>query len=167
MNKVHNFESLVFTPNNLCSLGRVRSSRLKVLCRKGIFRHFSQNSQENTCARVSILIKLQASCNFIKKETLAQVFSCEFCESSKNTTFYRTPPVAAFQEYQYFHHIETCQLVYSANQLNDFCVMEKLVLSGIEQHPEAHSEPCETSNKELFPKMKVVTYFGKPFILDG
>ena len=24
------------------------------------------------------------ACNFIKKETLAQVFSCEFCEISKN-----------------------------------------------------------------------------------
>ena len=24
-------------------------------------------------------------CNFIKKETLAQVFSCEFCEISNNT----------------------------------------------------------------------------------
>ena len=30
-------------------------------------------------------------CNFIKKETLAQVFSCEFCEISKNTFFYRPP----------------------------------------------------------------------------
>ena len=29
------------------------------------------------------------------KESLAQVFSCEFCEISKNTFFYRTPPVAA------------------------------------------------------------------------
>ena len=48
----------------------------------------SQNSQENTCARASFLIKLQAEpCNFIKKETLAQVFSCEFCEFSKNTSF--------------------------------------------------------------------------------
>ena len=27
------------------------------------------------------------ACNFIKKETLAQVFSCEFCEISKNTYF--------------------------------------------------------------------------------
>ena len=26
---------------------------------------------------------------------MAQVFSCEFCEISKNTYFYRTPPVAA------------------------------------------------------------------------
>ena len=39
--------------------------------------------------------KLQALGNFIKKETLAQVFSCEFCEISKNIFSYRTPPVAA------------------------------------------------------------------------
>ena len=46
------------------------------------------NSQENTLVRVSFLIKLQVSvCNFIKKKTLAQVFSCEFCEISKNTFF--------------------------------------------------------------------------------
>ena len=35
------------------------------------------------------------ACNFIKKETLAQVFSCEFCESSKNTFSYRAPLTAA------------------------------------------------------------------------
>ena len=35
------------------------------------------------------------ACNFIKKEILAQVFSCGFCEISKNTFFYRIPPVAA------------------------------------------------------------------------
>ena len=35
------------------------------------------------------------ACNLIKKETLAQVLSCEFCEISKNMFFYRTPPVAA------------------------------------------------------------------------
>ena len=32
------------------------------------------------------LLQPQA-CNFIKKETLAQVFSCEFCEIFKNTFF--------------------------------------------------------------------------------
>ena len=38
--------------------------------------------------RVSFLTKLQASAfNFIKKETLAQVFSCGFCEICKNTFF--------------------------------------------------------------------------------
>ena len=39
---------------------------------------------ENTCARASFLIELQASaCNFIERETLAQVF----CQISKNTFF--------------------------------------------------------------------------------
>ena len=52
---------------------------------KKVFLEILQNSQENTCARVS----------FFKKESLAQVFSCEFCEISKNTFFYRTPLVAA------------------------------------------------------------------------
>ena len=46
-----------------------------------VFLEISQNSQENTCARVSFF------CNFVKKETVAQVFSCEFCEISKNTFF--------------------------------------------------------------------------------
>ena len=49
-----------------------RSSRLEV------FLQISQNSQESTCARVSFLI------NFIKKETLVHVFSCEFCKIFKN-----------------------------------------------------------------------------------
>ena len=48
----------------------------------------SQNSQENTCARVSFLIKL----------TLAQEFSFKFCEISKNTFSYRTPLMAASEE---------------------------------------------------------------------
>ena len=34
-------------------------------------------------------------CNSIKKEALAQLFSCEFCKISKNTFFHRTPLVAA------------------------------------------------------------------------
>ena len=63
---------------------------------KKVFLEIPQNSQENTCARVSFLIKLQATaCNFSKKETVAQVFSCKFCEISMNTFSYRTPPVAA------------------------------------------------------------------------
>ena len=31
----------------------------------------------------------------LRKKTLAQVFSCEFCEIYKNTFYYRTPLVAA------------------------------------------------------------------------
>ena len=35
------------------------------------------------------------ACNFIKKETLAQAFSCEFCEISSNTFLNRTYLVGA------------------------------------------------------------------------
>ena len=59
---------------------------------KKVFLEISQISQENTCTRVSFLIKLPA---FIKKENLAQVFSCEFCKVFKNTSLHRTPLVAA------------------------------------------------------------------------
>ena len=64
---------------------------------KKVFLEISQNSQENTCARLFFhkSCRLQAY-KFNKKETLEQVFSCEFCESSKNTFSYRTPLVAAF-----------------------------------------------------------------------
>ena len=54
---------------------------------KKLFLEISQNSQENVCARVSYFDKVARlrPANFSKKETLAQVFSCEFCEISKNT----------------------------------------------------------------------------------
>ena len=51
---------------------------------------------QNQHARVSFLIKLLTQdCNFIKKETLAQVISREFCRISKNAFSFRTPPAAA------------------------------------------------------------------------
>ena len=59
-----------------------------------MFLGISQNSQENTFARASFLIKLQA--------TLAQVFSCEFCEISKNNFFDRPHAVAAPSIKPYF-----------------------------------------------------------------
>ena len=53
-----------------------------------VFLEISQNSTgKHLCQR---------ACNFIKKETLAQVFSYEFCDVSKNSFFYRTPLVAAY-----------------------------------------------------------------------
>ena len=42
------------------------------------------------------------TCNFIKKETLAQVFSCEFYEICKSTFFYRTLSMAASIIYHKF-----------------------------------------------------------------
>ena len=48
--------------------------------------------QKQSC-RAELFCK--KACNFIKKETLAQVFSCECCEISKSTYFHRAPLAAA------------------------------------------------------------------------
>ena len=56
-----------------------------------------------SCSVKKLLLEIWAeACNFIKKETLAQVFSCEFCEISKTTFSYGTPPVAASELYKTF-----------------------------------------------------------------
>ena len=55
---------------------------------KKVFLKILQNSQENTCARVSFLIKLLVwGLQLCLEKTPAQVFSCEFSEISKNTFF--------------------------------------------------------------------------------
>ena len=75
-------------------LGQITEAAVWKCSVKKVFQEISQNSQENTCVRV-FFNKVAGTCNFIKKETLTQVFSCEFCEIYKNTFFHRTPPVAA------------------------------------------------------------------------
>ena len=53
-----------------------------------LFLKILQNSQENTCARVCFLTKLEAeACDFIEKETPALAFSCEFCKIFKHIIF--------------------------------------------------------------------------------
>ena len=55
---------------------------------KKVFLKVSQNSQKNTCVRVSFLIKLQTLGNFIEKEALTQVFSYKIWEIFMNTFLY-------------------------------------------------------------------------------
>ena len=49
---------------------------------KKVFLKISQTLEENTCTRVSFLIKFS-----LKKETLVQVVSSEFCQIFKNNFF--------------------------------------------------------------------------------
>ena len=57
-----------------------RSSHQRCSVRKSVLRNSTKG--KHLCQSL-----LQAARNFIKNETLAQVFSCEFCEISKNTFF--------------------------------------------------------------------------------
>ena len=56
----------------------VQKQPSKVFCKKRSSQKFRKIHRKKTFDRV---------CNMIKKETLAQVFSCEFCEISKNIFF--------------------------------------------------------------------------------
>ena len=59
-------------------------STRRVFCKKGVLRNFAKFTGRHLCQSL-----------LIKKETLAQMFSYEFYEISKNTFSYRTPPVTA------------------------------------------------------------------------
>ena len=73
-------KSNVFVP---LGLDFNRSSRPEVFCKKVVLRNFAEFTGKHPCQ------------SLFKKETLAHVFSCEFCKISKNTFVYRTPLVAA------------------------------------------------------------------------
>ena len=55
-----------------------RSSPPEVFCKKGVLRNFAKFTGKHLG---------QSLCNLIKKEILAQVFSCKFCKISKYTFF--------------------------------------------------------------------------------
>ena len=74
--KTHNFISYI-VDNSVFD-------HLPPYLKKKVFLKIWQKSQKNTYTKVSFLIKLQAY-NF-KKQTLAQVFSWEFCKLFKNTS---------------------------------------------------------------------------------
>ena len=52
------------------------------------------DAPQTTCVYFTETVAQTWANNFIKTETLVQVFSCEFCEISKNNFSYRTPAVA-------------------------------------------------------------------------
>ena len=58
-------------------VNRYKSSLPGVFFKESILRNFAKFTRKYLCQ----------SLNFIKKETLAQVFSCEFCEIFKTPFF--------------------------------------------------------------------------------
>ena len=75
--------------------------------KKDVLRNFEKFTGKHLCQRpfLNEVAGLRPkACNFIKKKSLAQVFSCEFCEISKNTFFHRTPLVAASEKCRSFSY---------------------------------------------------------------
>ena len=81
-----------------CSLfpkSRIRNSCPVVFCKK---RNFAKFKGRHLCESLFFNhVAVLRPATLLKKETLAQVFSCEFCENSYNTFFHKTLLVAASQ----------------------------------------------------------------------
>ena len=67
-----------------------RSSHQRCSVREDALKNFAKLTGKDLCQSLSLIKLLDLTCNFIV-QTLAQVFSCEFCEISKNTFFKKTP----------------------------------------------------------------------------
>ena len=62
-----------------------RSSRRRCSVKKGVLKNFAKFTGKHLCQSLFLNKVAGDACNFIKKEILAQVFSCEFSEIYKNT----------------------------------------------------------------------------------
>ena len=61
-----------------------KSSHHRYSLRKGVLRSFAKVTGKHLCQS---LFFNNVACNFVKKETLVEVLSCEFCEFFMNTFF--------------------------------------------------------------------------------
>ena len=60
-------------------LDKKTGSRPEMFCKKGVLRNFTKFTGEHLCQSLFFFL----ASNFIKKEILKQLFSCEFCETFK------------------------------------------------------------------------------------
>ena len=70
-----------------------------MFCKKGVLKNFTKFTGKHLCQSLFFNKVAGLGCNFIEKETLAQMLSCEVCVLFKNTYFYRTTLVAVSASY--------------------------------------------------------------------
>ena len=109
---------------------------------KRLFLKISQNVQENTCARISFLINLQAPATLLKKETGARVFSCEFSKILKNIFF--TEHLRTTEEYLFYRTFRNT----SGRSSHRRCSMKKDVLENFAKFIGKHLWVLPTNSDE-------------------
>ena len=63
--------------------------------KKGVLRNFAKSTGKHLCQSLFFNKVVGLRPKSLLKVTLAQLFSCGFCEISKNTFYYRTPLMSA------------------------------------------------------------------------
>ena len=100
---VKKYFSLISVKQNKINMKKFRSSHWRCPVKKSCSQKFRQIHRKRPYHSL-FLIKLRAMAEKrFKKETLAQVFSCEFCEISNNTLFtehLRTTGFNVFRSFQ-------------------------------------------------------------------
>ena len=89
--------------------------------------------------------------NFIK-ETLAQVFTFEFCEISKNTFSYRTPLMAASEEFWQLRALTSRNEVKAIKSINSIKSIGKYyyeIESWLQQVPLVMEKPHQSECLQL------------------
>ena len=76
--------------NSLFSILYDRSSHRRCSMKKGVLENFAKFIGKHLYQSLFFKSCRPQPCNFIKKGTLAKVFSCKFCEIFKNTFFTET-----------------------------------------------------------------------------
>ena len=121
----HKYEIQIY---HLLNIEKLRLSRFRSCHRrcsvKKVLLEILQNSQEYTWA--TDYLQPQA-CNFIKKESLTQVFCCEFWEISKNNFFIEHLRTTAFEDW--FIKLNSRLSFYSC-----LTVIEKLFKKSIQRY---------------------------------
>ena len=88
---------------------------------KKVFLEISQNSKENNCAR---------------KITLSLLFSCQFCEITKNTFFYRAPLVAPSNYYRHSGFFLIKLLLFSLSSLTEWSFLLEISIVNVNKSAE-------------------------------
>ena len=108
-----------------------RSSHLQVFYEKGVLRNFAKFIGKQLCQSPfsnPVAGQRPEAWNFIKKEALAQVFSCKFCEISKNTFYYRTHLWSVKKERKFFK-------LASVESVKTACVCVALIFPDFKHGP--------------------------------
>ena len=116
-----------------CVCSFCRNGRPELFCKKGVLRNVAKFKRKHLCQTLFLI-------NFIKKEALAQVFSCKNCKISQNTFSYRTAPVAATD------FVDT--IFYNVNPIQD---------GGRAKRPPASFSSVTSANVEVTPR-NVLTF---------
>ena len=136
-----------------------RSSHRRCSVRKGVLRNFAKFTGKNLCHGLFVNKVVGLACNFIKKETLAQVFSREFCKISQNTFLQNTSGRLLLNLIK--NHISSYQEKIIQSRFSAFCMIsasKNYLIKGLLFHS------CTATSMYFFFRLIKITGYQECFL---